>query len=237
MHYLHNHEEKAGSLRPAPLVGGPMAAPSQQGPTPGPQQEAELKGPGFSIRVPLPPWGVACIAALLIAGLALGGYYWLLPRIRGQVMLPQSVYTVYAEAAKHSPETPESQDVQFADGTRVTLKHFHDGCTEAIRRYENRVPDQHWFLDLSKNADTPSPGKITHLSPRATDSKSGDWEERTAVGLNSGMVVAATVWNSSLLDDLVTSPPSAEPETTATLQPVLACTGHCLDPHPGTFQY
>lgn len=191
-------------------------------------REAEIKAFGVSVRIPLPKWAVAPIAAVLVLGLiSLGGYLSYAYAVNS-VLVSKTKLNEYAENNKHSLEpndSKENQLVTFKDGTQVTVNHFKsDGCFQIVR----------YIPSLSK-ADG-----LWMFGPKLTPDKQSPIGTYTSAGqatLEASSVV-------SMVPDLLTTPSGerrmigpelkyAQYNQRPDSYKEVEYGGHCLDPHPG----
>ena len=215
----------------ASAVGVSAGITSQPSPKPTPQKSeaegatnAEIKAYGISLRVPLPKWAIAALAAALIVGLVTLGGYLTYSYVLNSVPVSRTKLNEYAENSKHSleqAELKESLPVVFSDGTRVTINHFKsDGCNQIVR----------WIPAISK-ADG-----LWMFGPKLTpDKQSAIASNRSSESERASTIAPVASMGLTEPEGRTTRPKlayiqySQVPRTYKEVQ----YGPHCLDPHPG----
>jgi hypothetical protein len=212
---------------------------------------------GIEFTIPLSKPSLYFLAVVVLLGAALVGlskYYVLLQKTEWTNTLNDALAyaqllptTELAEFMKHFTETPQ---VTFPGPAGVQLAYYaSDGCILVSRLVPGRPVTKHWILDLSR-VPLPTPPQPTSGALPATHSN------------QSSVSVEGTLVAELALPPALSSLPSgyrkashagypgphvAEPEDTGKLaqlenappmlMPAQAPGGHCLNPHPGQFQW
>jgi hypothetical protein len=205
----------------------------------------------FGMRLPVPKWGAYCIALLVILGIGTFLFTKLgLPLIKqwaNSHVPDQDVQ--YKEYQKHYSDKPSYTQNVFnnPDLGSLTIDYFSsDGCM--LMRRKPPGPNQpemlHWILATSIKYDPP-PGEL----PGNPRSSSLDRPPNSLLALSTGLSPVRLANEYELIADgplvdlqsssfegilnLSVDPSSFAGEIS---NPVQACRGRCLDPHPGQFQ-
>jgi hypothetical protein len=191
--------------------------------------EAEIKAFGVSVRVPLPKWAVALIAAVLVLGLITLGGYLSYAHLASQAILPRNTLNEYEEGYKHSLEANdlrEDQLISFPDGTNVTLRHFKsDGCFQIVRNIPAiSKSDGLWMFGPNLTPDKQSQIRSNTLASHAT-------LEASSVGSKVPQLLATASHKRKMAGaKLMQAQYNQPPENYKEVQ-----LRRCLDPHPGEF--
>jgi len=202
-------------------------------------QEIEVWG----IKLPMPPWALACLAFLVIVGVALTIFYTVvLPHLTPAVT--PATLDQLQESSKHAGETPAKQETVFADQkTTLIIDYFEsDGCLLVIRTWTDstRQPVKIFFRDLSNISLPSAPGATSggRLSGQHLP-------ENGPVIANSELSAALPILPASIggydlenkLLGFASSSFRASHNASDATVPQVQCGGRCSNPHDGPFNW
>jgi hypothetical protein len=96
----------------------------------------KIEALGIKVEIPLPKWAVACLAAIIVIGVLVGGIYLSATKLTHSVFIPTSQMEVYEETNFHltQPSSLRVSKEETFDAVTITVNYFKsDGCVQIVR--------------------------------------------------------------------------------------------------------